>query len=154
MRSPVWRLWLGTALRVILGGVLVVAGALKVSDPAASVRAVRAYQALPEVLVPMVGQALPLLEIAIGGLLLVGYAVRFAAAISGILLLVFIIGIAQAAARGLTIDCGCFGGGGEVAADQTQYTSEILRDLGLLLAACYLGRWPHSRLALDSPPKE
>ena len=63
-------------------------------------------------------------------------------------------GIAQAWARGLTIDCGCFGGGGQVSADQTRYGEEILRDVGLLLAAAFLVRWPHSRLALDPIPKE
>ena len=41
------------------GGVWIVAGALKLPDPAESVRAVRAYDLLPEAIVPAVGYLLP-----------------------------------------------------------------------------------------------
>ena len=67
-------------------------------------------------------------------------------------MLAFIIGISSAWARGLTIDCGCFGGGGTVAANQTKYAQEIARDTGLLLAAAFLVVWPGSRLSLDPTP--
>ena len=39
--------WFGTLARLVVGGVWLVAGWLKVSDGAASVRAVRAYDLLP-----------------------------------------------------------------------------------------------------------
>ena len=61
----------------------------------------------------------------------------------------FIAAVASAAARGLSIDCGCFGGGGQVAPGQTAYGAEILRDVGLLLAALWLAWQPRSRYALD-----
>ena len=41
----------------------IVAGFAKFSDPAGNVRAVRAYQILPEPIVPTVGHALPTIEI-------------------------------------------------------------------------------------------
>ena len=66
-----------------------------------------------------------------------------------ILLLVFILAVASAWVRGLTIDCGCFGGGGEVAPGQTAYGTELLRDAGLLLLALWLVWQPRSRLALE-----
>jgi uncharacterized membrane protein YphA (DoxX/SURF4 family) len=144
-----WRPWLGTALRLLLAGVLAVAGALKLPDPAESVRAVRAYQLLPESVAPVVGHALPLLEIAAALLLLLGFATRVAAGVAALLMLAFVIGIASAGARGLTIECGCFGGGGQVAAGATRYTQDLLRDGGLLLAALFLVRWPTTRFALD-----
>jgi uncharacterized membrane protein YphA (DoxX/SURF4 family) len=150
--APAWRLWLATALRLVLAGVLIVAGWLKLPEPAASVRAVRAYQLLPESVVPSIGYALPLLEILIGVLLLVGLATRFAAVVAGLLMLAFIIGISSAWARGLTIDCGCFGGGGTVASNQTKYAQEIARDVGLLLAAGFLVVWPASRFSIDPTP--
>ena len=40
--------WLGTAARVLLGAVWIVAGASKITDLDASVRAVRAYRLLPD----------------------------------------------------------------------------------------------------------
>jgi uncharacterized membrane protein YphA (DoxX/SURF4 family) len=141
--------WAAFAGRLVLGGVWIIAGALKLPDPAASVRAVRAYQLLPETIVPAVGYGLPVLEVVIGILLVLGIAVRFAALASAVLLTLFVIGVASAWARGLTIDCGCFGGGGTVAADQTRYGTEIARDVALFAIAAALVRWPASRLALS-----
>ncbi len=143
-----WVGWLTLAARLLLGGVWIAAGATKLPDPAGSVRAVRAYQLLPEAIVPAVGYGLPVLEVGVGILLVLGVAVRFAAILSAVLLLVFVAGVASAWARGLAIDCGCFGGGGTVAADQTRYGVEILRDSALVLVALVLVRWPASRLAL------
>ncbi len=140
--------WAATAARLLVGGIFLVAGALKLPDPAAAVRAVRAYQLLPESLVAPVAFGLPVLEIAVGLALLAGVFVRTAALASAVLLAVFIAGIAVAWGRGLQIDCGCFGDGGPVAAGQTAYPGEIARDAGLLLLALALARWPRSRLAL------
>jgi hypothetical protein len=66
---------------------------------------------------------------------------------------IFIIAIAQAWARGLNIDCGCFGGGGTVAAEDTRYLQEILRDLGLVFLAAYLVRYPLTKFSIDKKPK-
>ncbi|TFV66929.1 UNVERIFIED_ORG: DoxX family membrane protein [Bacillus sp. AZ43] len=140
--------WLATAGRLLLGAVLVVAGAIKIPDPAAAVRAVRAYQLLPEPIVGPVAFGLPVVEVAVGLALLAGVFVRAAALASAALLIVFMVGVASAWARGLQIDCGCFGGGGQVAAADTAYGTELLRDLGLLIVALLLARWPRSRLAL------
>jgi len=63
--------------------------------------------------------------------------------------LMFITGISQAWARGLSIDCGCFGGGGQVAPGTASYLPEILRDAALALLAIYLFRYPQSKFALD-----
>jgi len=145
------RLWLATAARLLLAGVWLWAGLAKIGDPAASVRAVRAYRVLPEWLAHGVGYGLPFIELALAVLLLVGLAVRLAAVVSAALLLVFLAGMVSAAARGLQIECGCFGGGGELAAGQSaSYTLEILRDAALLLVALALARWPRSRWAVDN----
>ncbi|MGY1771580.1 MauE/DoxX family redox-associated membrane protein [Blastococcus sp. SYSU D00813] len=140
--------WAGTVLRLLVGGVWVVTGALKLPDPAAAERAVRAYQLAPEALVPVLAFGLPVLEIAVGLLLLTGAFVRPAAVASALLLAGFTAAVASAWARGLTIDCGCFGGGGEVDADRTAYLSEIVRDVALLGASVLLAVRPRTRLAL------
>jgi uncharacterized membrane protein YphA (DoxX/SURF4 family) len=148
-RATGGRLWFATACRLVLAGYLGVAGLLKLPDPAESVRAVRAYRILPEAVVPTVGYVLPLLEVAVAVLLLVGLTTRLAAALTSLLMVAFVIGIASVAARGISIDCGCFGGGGDVAEGATHYTQEIIRDVCLLLLALLLVYRPSSRLALD-----
>ena len=142
------RPWAATAARLLLGGVFVVAGALKLPDPSAAVRAVRAYRLLPEALVGPVAFGLPVVEIAVGLALLAGVFVRTAALAAAVLMAVYIAAVGSAWARGLQIDCGCFGGGGQVAAGRTAYPGEVARDVGLLLVALALARWPASRLAL------
>ncbi|MGH8869844.1 MAG: DoxX family protein [Actinomycetes bacterium] len=144
------RLWAATLVRVALGGVWVAAGAAKIPDPAASVRAVRAYQVLPEASVTAVGYGLPFLEITVGVLLIAGLGTRVVAIASSVLLVTFIAGVSSAWARGLTIDCGCFGGGGQVSAAQTAYPQELARDAVLLVASLALAWMPASRLALDT----
>ncbi len=141
--------WVSTVLRLVLAGVFGVAGALKLPDPDESVRAVRAYRLLPEAAVPVVGYGLPVFEVLLALALLLGALTRVSALVSGALLVIFVVGVGSAAARGLSIDCGCFGGGGEVAAGDTRYTQEIVRDLALLVGAVALARWPRSRFSVD-----
>ena len=140
--------WVSTAARLLLAGVFLTAGGLKVVDPQSSVSAVQAYELLPAGAAVLVGWALPFVEIVLGLLLAVGVFTRVLAVASAVLLALFIAGVLSAAARGLSIDCGCFGGGGAVAAGQTEYTSEVVRDALLLLAAGWLVWQPRSRLAL------
>jgi uncharacterized membrane protein YphA (DoxX/SURF4 family) len=141
--------WVSTGARLVLGGVFLVAGVLKAVDPHSSAAAVRAYQLLPNSLATVVGWGLPFAEIALGLLLLAGIATRAVAAAAAMLLVVFIAAVVSVAARGLSIDCGCFGGGGEVAPGQTAYGIELVRDAGLLLLAVWLVWQPRSRLALE-----
>lgn len=141
--------WLTLLARVVLGGTLFAAGALKVGNLQKSAMAVRAYELLPVSLANFIGYALPWIEIGVGLLLILGVATKTVAVIGAINMLVFIIAIAQAWARGLSIDCGCFGGGGSVAPEDTKYLSEIIRDLGLFALGIYLYLYPKGRFALD-----
>ena len=145
MRAP----WISAAARVVLGGVLLVAGTLKALDPRASVAAVQAYELLPNGLATAVGWGLPFAEIALGVLLLAGLGIRVVAAATAVLLVVFVAAVASAAVRGLSIDCGCFGAGGAVAPGETAYGAEIARDVGLLVLAGWLVARPNSRLSLE-----
>ncbi len=147
-RRP-WQEWVTLAARLVLGGVLLVAGLLKVTQLDASVQSVRLYQLLPWEVTAAVGAALPIVEIIVGLLLITGTFTRLSAVAGSLLMLAFIIGIASVWARGISIDCGCFGGGGEVEASQTQYPAEIARDLGLLLAGAWTVWRPRSPFAVD-----
>lgn len=142
--------WVTTVARLILGGVLIAAGALKIGNPADSVVAVKAYQLLPESIAVAVGYALPILEIVVGVLLVVGLLTRVAAVVAALLMLAFVFGIGWAWAKGLRIDCGCFGGGGQLGAGQEPtYLLDILRDFGLVLLGAWVARFPPGRFALD-----
>lgn len=142
--------WLGLLARLVTGGVWIAAGAVKLPDPYASVQAVRAYEILPASAAETAGYLLPVVEIVIGVALVLGLLTRGAAVASGLLFVVFIAGIASVWARGLEIDCGCFGGGGYDPDATSNYPWEIARDLALLALSGYLVWLRTSRLALDN----
>lgn len=144
------RLWLGTLVRLALAAVWFAAAATKITDLAASGRAVHAYELTPYEVSRLIGAILPFLELALALLLLVGLATRLAAAVSAGLLVVFIAGLASAWARGLTIDCGCFGEGGQLAAGvDPQYGLDLARDVVFLALAGFLVVFPTTRLSVD-----
>lgn len=142
--------WLGLVARLVVGSVWIWAGAAKVLDPAQSVTAVRAYQILPGSLAQPVGQLLPVVEVVVGAMLVLGLLTRGAAVVSSLLFVAFIIGIASVWARGISIDCGCFGGGGYDPDATSKYPWEIARDAVLLLLSLFLVWLPSTRLSLDS----
>jgi uncharacterized membrane protein YphA (DoxX/SURF4 family) len=129
---------LAVVARLLTGGVWIWAGAAKLTEPYGAVLAVRAYQLLPAGLADTVGHLLPTLEVVVGVALVLGLLTRGAAAVSALLFVAFIVGIASAWARGLQIDCGCFGGGGFDPDAASKYPWEIARDAGLLLLSIFL----------------
>jgi uncharacterized membrane protein YphA (DoxX/SURF4 family) len=141
--------WASTLARFVVAGVLLAAGVSKAVDPSGTVAAVRAYELVPPPLVTPIGWGLPFLEIGLGLLLAVGLHTRAAAISSAVLFATLLAAVVSVAARGLSIDCGCFGGGGPVAAGETRYTAEIVRDIGLLLLAGWLAWRPRTRFSLD-----
>lgn len=141
--------WVSLLARLGLAAVLLTSGVLKAADPVQTTVAVAAYQLLPQPLVQPVAYTLPSVEIAIGLVLLAGIGVRLAAMVAGLVLIVLIVAVASAWARGLSIDCGCFGGGGAVPdATWHDYAAEIARDVGFLALAMWLVRFPRSPFAL------
>lgn len=139
----------GLLVRLGLAAVWLISGGYKLADPGQTYVAVQAYDVLPEGLVGVVATAMPLLELVLGVLLVAGIGTRAIAVVSAIVLLVFIAAVVQSWARGLTIDCGCFGGGGQVEAGQTRYPQEIARDTGFLLLAVWLMVRPRTLFSAD-----
>jgi uncharacterized membrane protein YphA (DoxX/SURF4 family) len=142
--------WAGLVARLVVGGVWIYAGAIKLPEPDQSIAAVRAYELLPGETAVTVGHLLPVLEVVVGGMLVLGVLVRGAAVVSALLFVAFIIGIASVWARGIEIDCGCFGGGGYDPDATSKYPWEIARDVGLLALSVFLVWLSRSRLALDT----
>ena len=141
--------WLTLIARLILGGVLLIAGALKIGSLQKSAMSVRSYELLPVPIANFLGYTLPWIEIGVGLLLIAGALVRISGLIGAVTMLAFIIAISWAWARGLSIDCGCFGGGGAIDPEDTKYLSEIIRDIGLLILGIYLYFYPKGRFGLD-----
>jgi uncharacterized membrane protein YphA (DoxX/SURF4 family) len=144
--------WLSTGARVFLAVVFILSGWPKLLDPDGTVRSVRAYQLVPEMFVHPFAYALPVFELALALLLLAGLGTRYTGLVTGLLMLVFIGGIASAWARGLKIECGCFGAAAEGGVEDPVpgYIKRLAEDIGFLAVAAFLVRWPRSRFALDS----
>ena len=136
--------------RLVVGGVWLVAGALKVATPGESINAVQAYRILSSSAAEWVGVSMPAIELVVGLALVAGVFVRGAAVLSAVLLLAYIGAIASVWARGMNISCGCFGGSGTVSDPASTYPWEIARDAALLLGSLLLVWLRRTPLALDS----
>lgn len=147
-----WLPRLGLLARLAVGGVLLWAGGVKLPAIQESVTAVRAYQLLDPDLAAIVGYALPIVEVVVGLLLVVGLFTRWSAVVSGLLMVVFIAGIASVWSRGIAIDCGCFGDGGQIPWEEARaaYPWEIARDVALLAASALLVWRPRTPYAVDT----
>lgn len=144
------RPWLSTLARLFLAGVFLLSGWPKLTDLETTVRSVRAFELMPEVMVRPFAYGLPLVELCLAVLLLVGIGTRLAGLLTAGMMVMFLFGIAMAWGRGKSINCGCFGGtGGTVVDPVPGYIKDILRDTGFLLVALFLARWPFSRFSVD-----
>lgn len=143
-----WKPWVGLAARLILGVTYLVSGAIKATNIPEAQLATRAFKILPYDLANLWGAFMPFAEIIFGLLLVLGLFTRWAAVLGSLLMIAFLIGIISAWARGLSINCGCFGGGGEVGV-KPNYTWDVLRDLGLLACGAWLVFFPWTKFSLD-----
>lgn len=136
------------AVRLVPAALLLWGGLVKALDRQSSILAVDAYDVLPEGMVRPVAAVLPWVEIGVAVLLVLGLFMRFAGIATAVLGGIFILGMAQAKARGLEIDCGCFGGGG--AGDGVGWW-DLVRDAIFVLApGIYLALHPQGPLQLDN----
>ncbi|MGA2478402.1 MAG: MauE/DoxX family redox-associated membrane protein [Spirochaetia bacterium] len=144
-RAPEGLPWLGLAIRIGAAAVWIVAGAAKLPDMDGFRTLVERYGILPHVLAAPFAFLLPFVEIALGLYLAVGLFVRGTAAAGTALFAVFLAAQATAWARGLNLDCGCFG-----AAVQTKVGPlTMLRDLGLGVPTFLMLALPARRFSLD-----
>lgn len=131
LRAP-----LALLLRLVLGGLLLVAGTLKLRDPSGFAVEIADYQLVPA-LAPYLAAALPAIEILLGlALAIFPFTWRRAAAVGvALVFLAFALAVGSAYFRGINIACGCFGGGGDAIGPLT-----LARNLGLLLGIAALWR--------------
>jgi len=126
--------------RLVLGGLFVYAGVVKVLDPLDFAQNIRNYRLVGQSLSFMAAVVLPWLEILAGVALAAGIWKRASALIISGLLVFFILLTLVTIARGLDVECGCFG-----ALSRKSGFGVILEDLGMLFMGLCLLFAPEKR---------
>src|SRR5262245_140983 len=120
-------------LRIALGGIFLYAAYTKLQSPwQVFAMGIDSYQVLPEWGSALVARTLPWLEVLIGLLLLLGRFLRISSVATSALLLVFFGLMVRAYAKGMEIDCGCFGPGEQIS------WKTLLRDGSMLAGALFV----------------
>lgn len=135
----------GLAIRIAAAAVWIGAGVAKIPEIESFRELVGRYGILPPVLAAPFAYVLPFFEIGLGLYLAAGLFVRGSALVGSLLLAVFLAAQAQAWARGITLDCGCFG----TAVQSTVGPLTLLRDVGLGIPTFLMLALPARRLSLD-----
>ncbi len=133
-------------LRLVLGGLLLLAGLTKLADRASVRQAVADYEVLPGHLERPFAALLPWLETALGALLLLGLGTTIAAALATPLFLSFALAIGVNLVRGRHFDCHCFG---SVRSERIGWPA-LLRSAALVLAAVLVATGASRFGALDA----
>ena len=133
------------AIRLFLGFIFIFAAITKVSDPDGFSQSIYNYKLMPDFLINFLAIAFPWIELIAGILLVFGISVKENSAILSGLLVVFTIAIGISMARGLNIDCGCFGtvGGTKIG------IQKILENIGLLVLGLILIKYDSKYLSLS-----
>ena len=97
------------AFRLVVGGVFIWSGMLKILHPLGFAQNVAAYELFPKWMVILVAVSLPWVEATVGLLLVVGLFRRAAALVACGMLTAFILLVSVTMVRGLSLTCGCFG---------------------------------------------
>lgn len=119
---------------IVVGGVFIYAGVLKMLDPVQFAGDIDNYQMLPWMLSAVLGFYLPWLEIACGLTLILRFLPRGGLAILIGLVVVFIGATIAARVRGLDITCGCFGH----ASQHWSFPAHMAVDLSILAGLIFL----------------
>lgn len=117
-------------IRLIVGGFFVFASLDKVMNQEAFARAIYNYKFLPDMFINIFAIIIPYMEIIAGIFLIFGIFKRGSSFIISFLLIIFLISLTQAYARGLDISCGCFSL--ETTSEKSDILMRIIEDIFLL----------------------
>jgi putative oxidoreductase len=133
----VWRI-----VDLLVAGVFIYAGAIKMLDPVRFAMDIDNYKILPWPVAVALGFYLPWLEIFCGLALIFRWVYRGGLSILAALLAVFLVATTAAKARGLDITCGCFGH----ASQHWSFATHLALDL--ILLGFVVGLWFRTRQSL------
>jgi uncharacterized membrane protein YphA (DoxX/SURF4 family) len=137
--------WIVLAARLVLGGVFLAAGGLKIGHFDVFAAEIAGFQLLWHPLIAPLALLLPFVEVLVGVYLVLGLFTRFAAWVAALEMALFAAAVASAVMRGITTSCGCFG------PNDHSVTSwpEVGRDAVLALLGIAIALLAPGALALD-----
>lgn len=100
---------LAVLFRFVVGGIFLISGLAKIADPVRFLLTLREFQLLPGTLESFLAVCLPWLEFLLGMCMVLGILHRTASLMIAGLNGFFIVAIGSVMARGIVVDCGCFG---------------------------------------------
>lgn len=111
MKRLLFDRWFLLAMRLIIGGIFIYAGIIKIQQPLNFADSIASFRMIPSHSINIFVLGLPPLEVIVGLMLIFNWKSRLAALAIFLLTVVFAIALGQALIRGLEVDCGCFGSG-------------------------------------------
>ncbi len=118
--------------RISLGAIFIYAGATKFGDPLAFADSIASFKIVPNALVSLLALGIPPFETICGSLLVIGLWRQVAALGALVAIVTFTVALLSALARGLVVDCGCFGSG---LVSVTRMRLDLVRDLAIVMIA-------------------
>lgn len=124
--------YLSWAIYAVVGALFAVAATVKIGDPEAFLSSLLTYELFPPKIAVILAWYAPVLELLVAIGLITGILRKGAALLTSLMLLLFIVLVGQGLARGLEMNCGCFGD------NHLETTGDYLLKIGqnlMLLAA-------------------
>ena len=131
-------------IRFLLAGIFVWTGVAKLRHPYEFLAAIYAYKLVAPSAGVALAAVLPWLEVVVGLCLFAGVLTVGCLRISVLLTAMFTLAMASALSRGLSINCGCFGGGDDVV------TAATVARSGFLLLASLACVWYATKRAVPA----
>lgn len=135
-------------LRLVIGVLFIYASYDKILNPEAFAKAIKNYDMLPFSLIHISALILPYLELFTGLFLIFGKFKLGSPFLIGVMLIFFLVGLIQAYARGLDINCGCF------SLDNPSASSDILmrifEDILMLIAVILIFTYNYQQKLLNA----
>ena len=148
LENPKLRRGLLLVGRLILAGIFIAAGYLKLREPWLQFAvSLNSFRILPDSALEPIARTLPWCELALGLAILSGVLLRWFSLVASAMLTVFLGVLVRSYAMGLQVDCGCFGPG-EALGPKTLVRDGLmlLLALAVTMAAFRIrpgsGRWP------------
>lgn len=113
-------------VRVLLGGMLIAAGVLKVGHPAELASTISAFRLLPPDVAGPLAIALPYVELLLGAYLIAGLFTKTIATIACLQFLLYAGAIGSAVLRHIPANCGCFGPNDSATADWPHVAFDVV----------------------------